>query len=219
MELLIQEWGSKAALFYCFLLLLLLTDSRVPDFSRSFIAVKPGLEPALLVGVDGEAHSPSSAFPGAEFLFALIPHSLLCLFVQIKRSVNNPGSYLFTAVLFVINWAAAPQRGEAVPIPTSGSLTAPTLFSVGWQCRGNGNVSVDVCQQGAVNSTKEAHPTTLQLPAAQLWIKTQPKQCKKGFQIKKIMKCCCKKPWNGIRSTKKSTVSLSGTNSMNLENF
>lgn len=90
---------------YCFLLLLLLTDSCVPDFSRSFIAVKPGLQPVLLVGVDGEAPSLSSAFPGAEFLFALMPHSLLCLFVQIKRSVNNPGSYLFMAVLFAINWA------------------------------------------------------------------------------------------------------------------
>lgn len=74
-------------------------------FPQSFIAVKPG----LLVGVDGEAHSPSSALPAAEFLFALIPHSLLCLFVQIKRSVNNPGSYLFMAVLFGINWAGAAQ--------------------------------------------------------------------------------------------------------------
>lgn len=98
--------------------------------------MKPGLQPVLLMGVDGEAPSPSSAFLGAEILFALIPHSLLCLFVQIKCSVNNPGSYLFMAVLFVMNWAGAPQRGEAVQIPSSGPLMAPILFSVGLQCWG-----------------------------------------------------------------------------------
>lgn len=210
MELLIQEWGSKAALFF-----LLLSappfDSCVPDFPCPFIAVKPGLQPVLLEGVDGEAPSPSSAFPGAEFLFALIPHSLLCLFVQIKRSVNNPGSYLFMAVLFVINWA-----GKGWGCPESHLWSSHGFYFVFSGMAVLGKAREEDGSAGEMfpwmfvnkepfNSTMEAHPTkVVQFPAAQLWIKTQPKQCK-GFQTNKIMNCWCKKLWNGVKSIKKST--------------
>lgn len=148
---------QQAALFYCFLLFLLLTDSCVPDLSRSFIAVKPGLQPVLLVGVDGEAPSPSSAFPGAEFLFALIPHSLLCLFVQIKRSVNNPSSYLFMAVLFVMNWAGASQRGEAVLILVPSQL----LPCFQWDGSAGETFPWMFASKEMFKNRMEAHPTTV----------------------------------------------------------
>lgn len=73
---------------------------------------------------------------------------------------------------------------------------------------------MDVYQPGAVNSTL-VHP-----PATQLRIKAQPKQWKKGFQINKIMNCCCKKALKrGQKNKKKKKKAHSLAFSINLKIF